>query len=620
MKNYKLVLSFLFLFIICHLSAESVDQIKARQVAQNFISSHTSSLLRNSMDLQLVYTAMEKDTITGLRSFSGNTLFYIYNVANNNGFVIVSGDDNINPILGYSDKGYFKIERMPSNLDNWLSFYKQEIIYALKSDYSASNEIKQQWNSLLNGTISTKAENVLFPTALWDQTEPYNNLCPKDSGKISLAGCVATSMGIIMKYYQWPLQGKGSNSYKTYTKKTSISADFNVSYNWNNMLDVYANNNGGSPNWNNLQAQAVSTLIYHAGVASYMDYGLKESGANQWNAVHAFINNFSYDKGMYLAYRNLYTINEWNSLIRKELDEGRLVFYGGSAKNGVGHQFVIDGYDPENYFHVNWGWSGIGNGYYLLSSLAPIEQGTSLIDDESGFTIEQDAVIGLQKAKRGSLVNHEFYFIEEDDFDIYGLSTDVDTIISNKPFNVYHSYVCDYGYRAFNGIWGFFIVDKNGNRKTSLNEFRFDLDADDMMYNTKGFPLVITSKVEKGDKIRLFYSSDGQTWKPVRGTANTITELPIGEKVLTTNENTILQQNINVFPTKATSVIYIQPPTGLSIQKVCLYDLTGHLVKDIKINSLEANLSIMIDDIAPGIYIVAVQTPGQISRYKIIKQ
>ncbi|MDR1938984.1 MAG: thiol protease/hemagglutinin PrtT [Tannerellaceae bacterium] len=604
---------FLLLLNGIAITAKEVEPDMAFRVASNFVSGYSS--LRSSSALQWVYTAVEAPG-SGLRSAAaGRPLFYVYNVEDEGGFVMVSGDDTAQPILAYADKGAFQAHDMPGNLKNRLSFYEKEISSLLEKGHAPSAETSEKWDALLKGTTKAATPVVLLPTANWDQTEPFNNLCPMDSGMRALAGCVATSMGIVMKYRQWPEKGTGSNTYKTSSKQISLTADFNVTYRWEDMPDTYTRNSSLA------QREAVATLIYHCGVASYMDYAYDGSGATEWDAANALINHFGYDKGLCMVYKALYTADEWHALIRNELDEDRPLLYGGVTKDQEGHLFIIDGYDTQNYYHVNWGWSGVANGYYLLSSLDPQWQGAGGSKEGEGYAFEQDAIIGLQKATRQSLPNHEFFFLDEGEFDVYGLSTDVDMITRDKPFKLRISYVFDYGRRDFDGMMGFFVVDENGNRKITLEEFDYSLKADYVLYDNEGETYTITSDTEKGDKIRMYYKPRGKEWKPVRGTPNTVTELPVEVPLLTSNEPVVkTTPAITVSTAIDGTAIDVLSTDDNPLRTVRLFDLSGRLLEELNVyNSNETHILFHINNMPPGVYIVSVQTARSRSEHKIIK-
>lgn len=621
----RIIQCLLFVLLTSGVEAKQVEQAKAHKVASNFASGCIANGLRSASDIQLVYTAIDTSG-TYLRS-AKNPLFYVYNVAGDGGFVMVAGDDKITPILAYSDKTGFKTESMPDNIKNWLRFYEEQIAWAVNEDYEATNEIVQEWDSLSAGKVYNATAKVNLSTALWDQYEPYNDLCPTYKSKKTAAGCVATSMGILMKYHKWPTRGKGSNSYQTTTNETSISEKFSIEYDWSNMLDEYLVNKSGTPLWNQKQGSAVANLVYHAGVAVFMDYGVESSGAITWDAVDAFINNFSYDKGMYLALRDLYTTQEWNDLLKKELDAGRPLLFGGLTSKNEGHQFIIDGYNSSNYFYINWGWSGYANGFYKLSVLEPNIIGTSIGPAGSGFTIDQDVVIGLQKAKTGSTANHEFYFLKPGEWGIKklsietGISANVDVIKSHEPFTLYYSYILDYGMREFNGLLGLYLVDSKGNRKSALDLSEVAFKAGWAYGDTEGTTLTITDEVKEGDKIKLFYSSDKKTWKPVRGRSDVVMELPVVKGAPVANEQLSgAQKGITVSPTLATSHINIQVSNGDPLRSVKLYNLSGQLVKSQTYSNVETTGSMSIENVASGIYIVLVETTNGTEKFKIVKE
>jgi hypothetical protein len=539
---------------------------------------------------------------------------------------VVSGDDAITPILAYADKGAFSTLPMPANLKNWLSRYEKEIAYSIEKGDTATGKIRQEWNDLLAETTPTRAESpiVLMPTAVWGQDTPYNDLCPIDSGGRTPAGCVATAMGIIMKYHQWPQRGTGSNSYETNSLGISLQADFDVAYDWENILDKYEYSRNNTQ-WNTAQGKAVATLIYHCGVATWMDYQYEQSGTTEWDAADAMINNFGYDKGLYLANRELYTPKEWDKLLQTELDEERPLLYGGlTSEMDEGHQFVIDGY-TSHYYHVNWGWDGWANGYYLLTSLDPDGQAAGNSREGGGYSTDQDVIIGLQKAMRGSRYNNEFFFLEAGKFNIYGLSTDVDSITKGIPFKVRFSYIYDYGVREFNGKMGFFVVDKEGNRKIALEVFDYSLDEGYVLYDEEGETYIITEEIEEGDRVRMYYRPDGHDWKPVRGTSKTVTELPVGIKI-EYPVRTSIESAEAINPAVVVSVAYggavidVQSTEREAIRSVRIFNLTGHLLKELRYPANEWQVSIPSGDLPAGIYAVSVQTARGISSHKVLKR
>ncbi|GHT43280.1 hypothetical protein FACS189438_0130 [Bacteroidia bacterium] len=601
--------------------AKEIEQTKACRLATRFASGLTadSATLRSATLLQLAYTAtMPGDNL--MRAAAGRPLFYIYNVAGAGGFVIVSADDAVSPILGYAGQGEFTAQSMPSNLRKWLGQYEKEIAFAINRGYAAPEKIQQEWDALANGTLKAVNPEILLKTASWDQGTPYNNLCPVDGRSRSLAGCVATAMGTIMKYHQWPEKGTGSISYRTKSKDLPVNASFNVVYDWNNLLDTYARNN-----WSQAQGNAVATLLYHCGAAARMDYASDASGTTEFDAVDAFINNFGYDKGMYLAYRELYAAEEWDALLQSELKAKRPLLYGGITKevegeDQEGHQFIIDGYAPNGYaanwyYHVNWGWNGVANGYFLLNALDP--QGGKAGE---GFSYEQDASIGLQKAQEGSFANHEMFFIESDKYEVTGLQVETDSIGAGQPFLLGFSYIGDFGYRDFNGNWGIFIVDKQGNRKTALDAFDDPLEKGYVIYSDPPEEYTITGNVEEGDCIRMYYRPDGHDWKPVRGMPGAVLEIPLGVKFTPTSNVTVAPQkpSVTVSFQPGSNSIHIRSLESEAIREAWLYNLSGQLIRHDSFTSGDWQVTIPATQLSPGAYILKVRTTSGSYTQKVI--
>jgi len=620
-------LSFIFSLLLTQsILAGPVDELTARKVASQLVSSF--SPLRSESELKLVGTG-EQHPQSLLRGDNTSSLYYIYNIGTEGGFVIISGDDKAYPVLGYTDQGSFRAEQMPENLNQWLNFYKQELLFAIEQEEGASAEISGQWAGLLSGEKQDITPAVLLPTANWDQDTPYNDLCPTDTtGNKAVAGCVATAMGIAMKYHNWPEKGQGSHSYKTRTQLIPVSSSFDVAYDWNNMLDTYSTS-GGVQNWNEAQATAVSTLIYHCGVAVEMDYGSISSGAYTQDVPTALEKNFGYDKGMSLINRELYTADEWAARIINELDNDRPVLYGGATRES-GHFFVVDGYATTgDYFHVNWGWSGIANGYYRLSSLQPTAQGIGGSTPGAGYSYEQDALIGMQPAKEGSYRNNELYFVDPlllgERTRNYGLYTNVKQIVKDEPFNLYFTFIYDYGARDFVGDFAAFLEDKDYNRKDTLYIFKPEdifekgyLPAGYVFYDPEGESILIESDVEEGDVIRLYYRPDGYDWRLVRGEAAATTELAVYNNTATSTSKVVKEENIRTEITGNQLAVYFSQDT--EIQQIRAYTLQGQEVAVQSYNTTSSPIIIDLGNTGNKTLIVTIHTSQGIISRKVILQ
>lgn len=285
------------------------------------------------------------------------------------GFIVATDEK----VIGYSDSGCFNDKNIPEALKELIENYRKN-----SSAYSFSED------------THFSAVSPLLGKMVWDQTEPYNMMCPLYLSSFrSATGCAATAMAQVMRYHQYPLSGRGSHSYQPefYPGMGTLSVDFSQSeYDWGNMLEDYR------MGYDEMQQNAVARLMYDAGVAISMNYG-PQSGAMSQDWPNALVEYFSYDPGVAIRYRVNYEIKDWLEIIHYELDEGRPVFATGFTPEG-GHAFVFDGMDESGMIHVNWGWSGMSNGYFDATFLSPSTQGTG--GSSGGFNSRQFIVTGIQ--------------------------------------------------------------------------------------------------------------------------------------------------------------------------------------------------------------------------------
>jgi hypothetical protein len=350
MKNKILI--FCAIFIANIASAQQVSYSIAQRAAKNFYNIHLSSNEHIKEATSLKFCQIE----------NSDTLFYIFNFGKN-GFVIISGDFSVSPVLAYSIEGNFIIDQQQQALQDWLQNYAMQISFAKKEK---NKETNPAWNTYLNESTEksvnsmTKGVNPLLTTR-WDQGSGYNYHCPVNpsgpSGKC-YAGCVATAMAQIMKYYNYPEHGYSSHSYSSLYG--NLYANFDTTYyNWSAMTNSL----------NSASKEAISTLIFHCGVSVNMDYNPTESGASMDNVPQALKSYFHYRPSVSLVNRSSYEYDkDWKELLIDNLDQNHPILYSGSGSEG-GHAFVCDGYDQDTLFHFNWGWSGANNGYFTIDSL-----------------------------------------------------------------------------------------------------------------------------------------------------------------------------------------------------------------------------------------------------------
>ncbi len=394
-KRYKVAL--LFFLVVCVSKAvygKGIDETTAKNVAASFLGSAGVSTAGNDT-LTIVYTAL--DTIDGIPV----TDFYVFN-AGAYAFVIISGTDMAKPVLAYSWETAFHPSVRNDNAAYWLQSYQQQISYALKNNVKPSAEIRAAWAAIKQAGQYKKARTTSVApmlTTKWAQYPFFNDWCPYDPlmKAHAVTGCVATAMAQLMKYWNWPGEGCGSHSYTDVlygTQSVNYSA---AQYQWGNMPDSVS-----GPN------DAVAQLMYHAGVSVNMDYGVNGSGAWVIPGDNMTSNTCAYALKTYFHYKtsllavprwqnnhtaiaasggsvsisDSFTTTQWMGMLTAELDAGRPVIYAGAGNLSAGHCWVCDGYDGNGLFHFNWGWGGVGNGYFSL-------------DAAGGFSLYQEAIFGI---------------------------------------------------------------------------------------------------------------------------------------------------------------------------------------------------------------------------------
>ncbi|MCR5658426.1 MAG: C10 family peptidase [Bacteroidales bacterium] len=371
MKRLSLLLTLLIatLFPIFAQTIQKVDETLAFRMAQTFAN---TQLTLKSQDLDLVYSHD----------------IYIYNIGNQ-GFVIISSNTVLPPVLGWSDQGNFPdLENAPENFSSWLRHYGEMIDYAIANDVRPEAAIQRQWDEATQGIFGTRDTQTVDPliSTRWNQDCFYNENCPSTGGGWwgggpcghAYAGCVACAMAQIMKYWNRPTQGFGSHSY-IHGDYGQQSANFaNTTYQWNQMPDEIWNSNN-----------AIATLMYHCGVSVNMNYGPNGSGAYSPDVETALRSYFGYCGAKYVA-KNSFQEENWIAMLKSELNLSRPIYYSG-AHESSGHAFVCDGYDSNDLMHFNFGWSGSGDGYYSTYDINGYNEGQAIVTHIYPIEIQADA-------------------------------------------------------------------------------------------------------------------------------------------------------------------------------------------------------------------------------------
>jgi len=333
------------------------------------------SRVASAAPLKLAHTALTP---------SGNAAVYVFNRGENAGYMLLSADDLAIPMLGYADEGAFSADRISPDFEWWLSEYGRRIEYAAQSGAEA------QSNFIFATAVQGEAIAPQIKT-MWDQVEPYNNLTPKYGANRTYTGCVATAIAQVMKYWQYPEKGQGKISYTSETIQKKLELDLSrKKFDWDNMIERYE-----SGEYTDIQADAVAYLMKACGYAVKSDYSTDATGALAMNIRKGLVKYFNYDGNTKYELRAYYTTPEWEQMIYDNLKNVGPVIYGGGSYLGGGHSFVCDGYDGNGFFHFNWGWSGISNGYFALDALTPEALGSGG-GAGGGYNFTQDAVFGIQ--------------------------------------------------------------------------------------------------------------------------------------------------------------------------------------------------------------------------------
>lgn len=355
-----LKLELLLLLLVCgciKTFAKDVTLNEAKEIATSFVkdfsrkSSKAKAAIRNVNKVKHCYTS----------SHNGCNAFYVFNIGND-GFVIISAEDQTEEVLGYSVSGSFDINGMPSNAKAWMEYLQHSVL-----------DLKRQGTKAYSASSAYSAIEPLIKSQ-WDQGDPYNKLCPNNS----YTGCVATAMAQVINYYRWPeMTAQPIPAYTTLTNGFQIPELPVTSFAWDYMT-----------------TDDISKLMYYCGVSVQADFTGNSTGASNHLALRALKTYFDYDASIQFHSRTSFTADEWESMLYQELKEGRPVLYFGNSTGG-GHAFVCDGYE-DGLYHINWGWSGYCDGFFRLSILNPHGSGAGGSSTSDGYSMSQSVITGIK--------------------------------------------------------------------------------------------------------------------------------------------------------------------------------------------------------------------------------
>ena len=512
MKNNRLLLfaGSLLMPMVVMAGPRSFQQAKA-------IAEKQAALLGVTID-QKAMTKARKQGDKGEMNLSQES-YYVFPNANSKGFTIVSGDDRLPEIVGYSSQGSYDENNLPVGFVSFMEAYQNLYNKVNLGDAEALKnlaEIKAWRNKKNASAASTSAVAPLLGNIEWDQTSPYNNMCPRyDSVHVAATGCVATAMAQVMAYYKYPKQLKADipgyvNRWNGIPMEIPTITQEEGVYDWDNMLPKY----NKEANATQQQKDAVAKLMYHCGAAVRMSYG-PESGAAVSSSKLAKYFGYDADLMMDLS-RSTFTLDKWMQIIDTELAAGRPVLYSGQASDG-GHQFICDGKDGEGLYHINWGWSGSQNGYFDLSLLNPEKGSTGSGNSTEGYNRLCSMTIGI--APDNGVVDAPLAAVPVIKAMNYGF---LDTTTKDHRLNPDEAFDfwLDYGlgnqtYQAFSGYAALGILQEDGSYRIVSQKAHINVDPipGEGMISVVDVNFRVNEAFEVGTvTLCPLYSKDGENW------------------------------------------------------------------------------------------------------------
>lgn len=363
--KFKSLISLLVLTLVPFgLAADHITAGKAQIMANNFVKSHfqTSPGMMAAPAMADIVLAHSEPS----DKVANTSVFHIFNIKGG-GFIIVSGDDRTAPVLGYSEKGHFAFSSLSEPLKELLASYKMEIEYL---QVTPDVHVAQPRSTALRESLGSVGPLV---KTTWGPEEPYNFQCPTLNGELSMTGCVAICMSQMMCFWRYPESCASQPAYYSSYLGATVPELPATTFDYSKMLLSYSHWDMEQGKliqdvYTDEQAQEVAKLIRYCGQSVKMNYS--PSLSVTVNSKLTAMKKFGYSSKGYFIKRSNYGSDEWKKLLRDELDLGRPAFYAGYNPTGsVGHAFICDGYNDEDYFHMNMGWYGVNDGWYLLEAL-----------------------------------------------------------------------------------------------------------------------------------------------------------------------------------------------------------------------------------------------------------
>ena len=575
MKRFFLI--GLLLSVCLPLRADQVTAERAREAARMFFT-HDRNVALRMAPLRQVELASAPLTKAG----NDRPSYYIFNRAGG-GFVMIAGEDVCTPVLAYSFTNSFgDVSDMPENLREWLDDLEEQIAF-VRTDGQRAPEEAVAWSELMT---PTKAGGVSYlpavkhETPVWKQTEPFNRLTPVVDGEHTVIGCVPLAMGMLMRFFGYPVKGEGTLDGYSYTLdngSTCTIDGFSLGhpYEWDKIKFDYRNG------YTEEEADAVSRLVYDCGVAVQAKFDESTSASTPTMAGCA-VQYFGFDGGACFHKRAHFTDEVWLQMLEEEL-QSQPILYSARRETG-GHAFLLDGYDENGNLSVNWGWGGSANGYYALSAFTPSET--------RKYIYNHGAVFGL-KPKEGEGGSPQEYLYYQagtaSSGTVYnGLTVTEETITPGISFTVTAGFLYNGGITPFEGEYCIVLVDAQDQIKDFLcptktfNELKAGSGR-----GYSNISCVMRLYPLEGDRVKLVYRSakwPAGVWEfPLYDhTSDIVAEIPVSDNTLIADVTSIGYSKTSgdvVIETKDAVDWSLKNASGAAVTDGITYDVTTLTIK-----------------------------------------
>ena len=554
------------------LSAAPVPAERALEIGKKFFAAQPATKAGGGA-VRIIWDGESGEPAT---KASAEPAFYVI-AREGGGFVIIAGDDNVQPVLAFSDRNPFKVEDMPANVKWWMNNLKRIV----RSSAGQTPEVRRMWSDL-TGTKSTVFYGVTDEflgsrTVEWDQAGVANAKCPTINYSKTICGCLPLAMAEILTWHGWPERGTGKLEGYKYTsgvglmqKTISIPGyELTTEYDWENLRTIRCSQNSEEDTFYNLDPHSpiyenLSQLVYDCGVMLQVEFNTEMmggTGATDSRIVGSFGTYMSYNKAAHMEYVDDYALSTWVSMLKEEIHKRPVLYCGYASEGGgihAGHAYVLDGYatfDGADVFHVNFGWGSICNGYYCADSQHaqnPDWNEAQGDPDQVGYQLDYDFNLGLralfdffpdETGNTSFIMNLKFYpatfqFTNGKDTwtdTFFGLTLDEGSLAPGQQFAFKTGGIYNAGSAPFTGKIEFFLVKGNGDIYF-LSEETLDYSSDPLLPDgfdaaySKYYYVFDEDDIGFGDRLVAYYTLDEQYYEQLVAYINdgtVLEEMPV---------------------------------------------------------------------------------------------